>query len=261
MYLSDTIAASSTPIGEGGIGIVRLSGPESLLVAQNIFRRAKNGGLQSHRFYCGTIEDPLSGRTIDEVLMVWMRAPRSYTREDVVEIHCHGGSLVVQQVLDLVLTQGARLAAPGEFTRRAFLNGRIDLVQAESVIDIIRGKTEAALNLAQHQREGLLSRELCQIRDRLRHTLALIEAHIDFPEEELGRESGIEIESLVADAKATADRLLATYDEGRVLRDGVAVVIAGKPNVGKSSLLNTLLREKRAIVTADPALPATSLKR
>ena len=252
MYLGDTIAAISTPVGEGGIGIIRLSGPDSLPLAQQIFRRKTDGGLQSHRFYYGSIVEPATGRTIDEVLLVWMRAPRSYTREDVVEIHCHGGSLLVRQLLDLVLTRGARLAAPGEFTRRAFLNGRIDLVQAEAVIDIIRGKSEAALSLAQHQREGLLSQELVRIRESLRHALALVEAHIDFPEEEVGEEASADIARLAAGARAGVEQLLATYDQGRVLREGVAVVIAGKPNVGKSSLLNTLLREKRAIVTAVP---------
>ncbi|HEY5973629.1 MAG TPA: tRNA uridine-5-carboxymethylaminomethyl(34) synthesis GTPase MnmE [Geobacteraceae bacterium] len=252
MYVSDTIAAISTPAGEGGIGIVRLSGPEALPVASRIFRRNRDGGLHSHRFYYGEIVDPSGGSCLDEVLLVWMKAPRSYTREDVVEIHCHGGTLVVQQLLSLVLAQGVRLAQPGEFTRRAFLNGRLDLVQAEAVIDIIRGKTEAALDLAQHQREGLLSRALFGVREQLQHALALVEAYIDFPEEDLGDTAGAELSGLSTAAATELSRLLASYREGRVLRDGVSVVIAGKPNVGKSSLLNVLLKEKRAIVTAVP---------
>lgn len=252
MYVTDTIAAISTPMGEGGIGIVRISGPAAAHIAQQIFRRHSDGGLLSHRFYYGDIVDPVSGFILDEVLLVLMRAPRSYTREDVVEIHCHGGSLVVQSVLDLVLAHSARLAAPGEFTRRAFLNGRLDLAQAEAVIDIIRGKSEAALNLAQHQRQGLLSREICAIRDQLRHALALVEAYVDFPDEDLGVASLNPIAGQVSAAAAVVDRLLATYDEGRVLRNGVSVAIVGKPNVGKSSLLNTLLQEKRAIVTSLP---------
>lgn len=181
-----------------------------------------------------------------------MRAPHSYTREDVLEIQCHGGWLVVQRILALVLSRGARPAEPGEFTKRAFLNGRIDLVQAEAVIDVIRSKTDAALALAQHQREGLLSRRIAAIRELLVHALALIEAHIDFPEEEVGPEATGEILRLAGEGRAGIASLLAGFSEGKVLREGVSVLIAGKPNVGKSSLLNTLLREKRAIVTSVP---------
>jgi tRNA modification GTPase len=157
MYIRDTIAAISTPVGEGGIGIVRLSGDQVGEIVERIFIHEKSGGLKSHRFYYGGIIDPDTCKTLDEAMVVLMRAPKSYTREDVLEIQCHGGYLVVQQILGLVLNQGARLAEPGEFTKRAFLNGRIDLVQAEAVIDVIRGKTDTALSLAQHQREGLLS--------------------------------------------------------------------------------------------------------
>ncbi len=252
MYVQDTIAAISTPLGEGGIGVIRVSGPESGRIAATIFRKHRDGGLTSHRFYYGTVVDPVSGATLDEVLLVIMRAPNSYTREDLLEIQCHGGYLVVQRLLGLVLDQGARLAEPGEFTKRAFLNGRIDLVQAEAIIDVIRSKTDAALALAQHQREGLLSQRFVAARELLVHALALVEAHIDFPEEEVGALTRAEIERLTGDAAAQIEGLLSGFTEGKVLREGVSVIIAGKPNVGKSSLLNTLLQEKRAIVTSVP---------
>jgi tRNA modification GTPase len=252
VYVQDTIAAISTPLGEGGIGVIRVSGPEAERIAATIFRCRTDGGLESHRFYYGTVSAPGSGETLDEVLLVVMRAPRSYTREDLVEIQCHGGYLVVQRLLALVLGQGARLAEPGEFTKRAFLNGRIDLVQAEAVIDVIRSKTDAALSLAQHQREGLLSQRISAVRERLLHALALVEAHIDFPEEEVGDLTTAEISRLAGEGGAEIDALLSGFAEGKVLREGVSVVIAGKPNVGKSSLLNTLLKEKRAIVTSVP---------
>ncbi|MBI5657761.1 MAG: tRNA uridine-5-carboxymethylaminomethyl(34) synthesis GTPase MnmE [Geobacter sp.] len=252
MYIADTIAAISTPLGEGGIGILRISGPDARRIAERIFLRTNSGGLLSHRFYYGEIVDPASLSPLDEGLMVFMRAPRSFTREDVVELHCHGGYLLVQQILALILNQGARLAAPGEFTRRAFLNGRIDLLQAESVIDVIRGKTDAALALAQHQREGRLSRLIAEARQHLVHVLALLEAYVDFPEDEIGGFHREQLDSRCSAAQLIIAQLLGSYDEGRVLRDGVSVLIAGKPNAGKSSLLNTLLREKRAIVTAIP---------
>ena len=252
MYVQDTIAAISTPLGEGGIGVIRVSGPEAGRIAGTIFRRKQNGGLTSHRFYYGTIIDPASGDTIDEALLVYMRAPHSYTREDVLEIQCHGGYLVVQRLLALVLGEGARPAEPGEFTKRAFLNGRIDLVQAEAVIDVIRSKTDAALALAQHQREGMLSQRIAAVRERLLHALALVEAHIDFPDDEVGSLTVAEIGRLTEEGRGEIQALLAGFSEGKVLREGVAVLIAGKPNVGKSSLLNTLLREKRAIVTSVP---------
>lgn len=252
MYVEDTIAAISTPVGEGGIGIIRVSGPDAPTVARRIVRCSTDGDLESHRFYYGTVIDPGTADVVDEAMAVLMRAPRSYTREDVLEIQCHGGYLVTQRVLDAVLRCGVRLAEPGEFTRRAFLNGRIDLVQAEAIIDVIRSKTEAALSLAQHQREGRLSEHLSAVRDHLRHALALVEAFIDFPEDDVDPASQAEIGAKARGALTRIEELLAGFDEGRVLREGVSVLIAGKPNVGKSSLLNTLLQEKRAIVTSVP---------
>lgn len=253
MYVEDTIAAIGTPVGEGGIGVIRISGPDAPALARRLVRRdKKNGDFESHRFYYGAVLDPDTGEAVDEVMAVLMVAPRSYTMEDVLEIQCHGGYLVTRRVLDTVLRCGVRLAEPGEFTRRAFLNGRIDLVQAESIIDVIRSKTEAALSLAQHQREGRLSERLNNIRSFLRHALALVEAYIDFPEEEIDPAAQVEIEAKVRQALGQIEELLDGFDEGRVLRDGVSVLIAGKPNVGKSSLLNTLLQEKRAIVTSVP---------
>ncbi len=252
MYVQDTIAAISTPVGEGGIGIVRVSGANSREIAERIFEREKRGGLKSHRFYYGRLKDPCDGSLIDEAMVVLMCAPNSYTKEDVLEIQCHGGYLVVRKILELVLRQGARLAEPGEFTKRAFLNGRIDLVQAEAVIDVIRGKTEAAVALAQQQREGLLSKEINVVKEGIVHALAMIEAYLDFPEEDIEPDEHDEIHASVARAVDMVSILLQGYEEGRVLRDGVSVIIAGKPNVGKSSLLNSLLREKRAIVTSVP---------
>lgn len=252
MYIRDTIAAVSTPPGNGGIGIVRISGDQAAAIGNSVFKPVKNGGLVSHRFHFGSITDPDSGAVIDEAMAVLMRAPHSFTREDVLELHCHGGWLVVETVLGLVLKCGARLADPGEFTRRAFLNGRIDLVQAEAVMDIIGSNTEAALQLAQSQREGALSRRIEDIRLLLLKALALVEAYIDFPEDDLGAADFTLIREVVAQALAGINQLLASFDEGRILRDGVSVLIIGKPNVGKSSLLNLLMNENRAIVTHVP---------
>jgi tRNA modification GTPase len=186
MYIRDTIAAVSTPPGNGGIGIVRVSGNQAAAIGDTVFKPIHDGGLESHRFYFGSIFDPDTGENVDEAMAVLMRAPRSFTREDVLELHCHGGWLVVEMVLALVLRCGARLADPGEFTRRAFLNGRIDLVQAEAVMDIIGSNTEAALQLAQKQREGALSRRIEDVRGALIKALALVEAYIDFPEDDIG---------------------------------------------------------------------------
>lgn len=252
MYIRDTIAAVSTPPGNGGIGIVRISGKTAATVGSAIFKPVKDGGLKSHRFYFGAIHDPASDELIDEAMAVLMKAPRSYTCEDVFELHCHGGVLVVERVLDLVLKSGARLADAGEFTRRAFLNGRIDLIQAEAVMDIIGSQTEAALRLAQHQREGALSNMIYEARGHLVQALALIEAYIDFPEDDLGETDISTISLTVGRALSILGELLAGFNDGRILREGISVLIIGKPNAGKSSLLNRLLNENRAIVTHIP---------
>jgi len=252
MYFRDTIAAVSTPPGNGGIGIVRISGDKAASIADVLFISSSDGGLLSHRFYFGIIRDPLTGEILDEAMAVLMRSPRSYTREDVLELQCHGGWLVVEKVLLLTLRSGARLADPGEFTRRAFLNGRIDLVQAEAVMDIIGSNSEAALNLAQKQREGLLSRRIEDVRIRLLNALALVEAYIDFPEDAIGETDLSTICKYIELAISDIGELLSSFDEGRILRDGISVLIIGKPNVGKSSLLNRLLNENRAIVTPIP---------
>lgn len=252
MYVRDTIAAISTPVGEGGIGIVRISGPASLPIARSIFKAKSNGGLKSHRFSYGDVVDPGTAGLVDEAMVVYMKGPNSYTREDVVEVQCHGGTLVVSRILSLVVAEGARLAEPGEFTKRAFLNGRIDLVQAEAVMDVISSRTDASLALAQHQREGLLSKRIAVVKEGILYALAYVEALIDFPEDDVDVAVETDVLGKVAPALSELDALIAGFDEGRVLRDGVSVVIAGKPNVGKSSLLNTLLKEKRAIVTSVP---------
>ena len=252
MYIRDTIAAVSTPPGNGGIGIIRVSGDQAATVGNTIFKPVYDGGLVSHRFSFGTIFDPATGDKVDESMAVYMKAPRSYTREDVLELHCHGGWLVVERVLALVLSCGVRLADPGEFTRRAFLNGRIDLVQAEAVMDIISSKSEAALTLAQKQSEGALSRRINDMRSCLIQALALVEAYIDFPEDDLGDTDVSAICSSVDEARSIIADLLLNFEEGRILRDGVSVLIVGKPNAGKSSLLNRLLNENRAIVTHIP---------
>lgn len=249
----DTIAAISTPAGEGGIGIIRVSGGKALSLIQNIFHpKSPQKDFESHRLYLGEIRDPADDDIVDECLMTLMKSPHSFTREDVVELHCHGGTVVLQRTMELLMRGAIRQAEPGEFTKRAFLNGRIDLSQAEAVIDVIRAKTERGLRLAQVQLKGGLKDELVVIRDRLIHTLALLEAYIDFPEEEIDPKALTGMDKDINSSISFIDKLLSTYEEGRVLREGIHVVIAGRPNVGKSSLLNALLKEKRAIVTSIP---------
>lgn len=252
MYHEDTIAAIATPVGCGGIGIVRVSGPGAQGIADRVFVKLGNGGLDSHRFYYGRIVDPVDGELIDEGMGVLMRAPRSYTREDVLELHCHGGYLIVQRVLEACLRAGARLSEAGEFTRRAFLNGRIDLCQAESIVDLINSRTEMSLAFAQSQREGRLSERLHEITRALRNALALIEAFIDFPEEDLDEKALEQVGSRVNAAREGLQALIDTFAHGKVIRDGISVLLAGKPNVGKSSLLNALALEQRAIVSHIP---------
>lgn len=249
----DTIAAISTPFGESGIGIVRMSGPLAEPIAKKLFNPKKDQPcFISHHFHYGEIIDPQNGRPIDEVLIVLMKSPKTYTREDMVEIHCHGGYLILQRVLELVLKQGARMAEPGEFTKRAFLNGRIDLTQAEAVIDLITAKTMASLEIANRQLRGVLYREMTSLKEDLVEQLALIEAHIDFPEEEI---DPISLGKMRQDLKRMIHQIegwIASFEEGKIFREGISCAIIGKTNVGKSSLLNVLLKEERAIVTPIP---------
>ncbi len=244
MY-QDTIAAISTPLGEGGVGIVRLSGTGARRIAEAVFR----GKLANRRLSYGHIVDPETSEVIDEVLVSYMAAPHTYTREDVVEINCHGGPLPLQHILKLALYHGARLAHPGEFTLRAFLNGRIDLAQAESVLDIVRARTDASLRLAIQGLEGRLSVAIKTIRTKLMSVLAYLTARIDFPEDEIDPQ---EVIRPLNEALQSLRELLSTADTGMVYRLGVRTAIVGQPNVGKSSLLNQLLREDRSIVTPIP---------
>ena len=249
----DTIAAISTSFGESGVGIVRISGPLAESIAAELFKpKRENPSLVSHKFQYGEIVDPETGTSVDEALVVLMKSPKTYTREDVVEIQCHGGYFVLQRVLGLVLKQGARMAQPGEFTKRAFLNGRIDLTRAEAVIDVIKAKTQTSLDVANEQLKGWLSREMTTLKSQLVGYLALIEAHIDFPEEEI---ESISLEAIKKDFEKMVQRLqtwIDSYEEGKIFREGITCAIIGKTNVGKSSLLNVLLKEERAIVTPIP---------
>ena len=248
----DTIAAISTPPGEGAISIVRLSGEEAIAIADRIFQAGNKTLAQvpSHTIHYGHIIDPEENRLMDEVMLSVMKKPRTFTREDVVEINCHGGIVVVNQLLQLVLRQGARLAEPGEFTKRAFLNGRVDLSQAEAVMDLIRAKTDKAMNLAVNQLDGNLSHLIRTLRQEILETLAQVEVNIDYPEyddvEELTTRLLLEKATMV---KGQIQALLATAQQGKILREGLSTAIIGRPNVGKSSLLNHLLREEKAIVT------------
>lgn len=247
----DTIVAISTPPGEAGIGIVRLSGPQAAAIAQRLFHpRRPHSPWQSHRLYLGHILDS-QGQVLDEVLLTHMRAPHTYTREDVVEIHCHSGYAVLKTILTEVLAQGARLARPGEFTLRAFLSGRLDLSQAEAVLEVIEARTQASLRVAAGHLAGGLGRRLGELRVALLQVLAWVEAALDFPEEG-GELSGEALREGLATPSQDLHQLLGTYHQGRFLREGVQVVLAGRTNVGKSSLLNRLLDADRAIVTDIP---------
>ncbi len=267
---NSTIAAIATPGGRGGIGIIKISGPKAVLIAARIFSPAEQGpnanpgvantpegavpsNSDSHRLRYGHIIDPDNGRIVDEVLLSVMKAPRSYTREDVVEINAHGGPVAVNAILAMVCKHGARIAAPGEFTQRAFLNGRIDLTQAEAVIDIINARTDKSLQVATAQVDGKLGRAVEQIRAYLVELLARTEAAIDFPDdvEEIADTTkvGSEVASRVVEPLRA---LIRHHIDGRVLREGLKVAVAGRPNVGKSSLLNCLVQKERAIVTEVP---------
>ncbi|MCX5699535.1 MAG: tRNA uridine-5-carboxymethylaminomethyl(34) synthesis GTPase MnmE [Candidatus Omnitrophica bacterium] len=248
--LQDTIAAISTALGEGGIGIVRLSGKESLAIADKIFEgldKKKPTRFKSYSMHYGKIVD--DHKIIDEVILTVMRGPKSYTRQDVVEINCHGGWLSLRKILELTLKHGCRLASPGEFTQRAFLNGRIDLAQAEAVIDIIRAKTESALKISLAQLSGGLSGQVNKIRRQLLDILVILEANIDFPEEGIAPQNQADLSLGLTAIDARLNALLSSASGGRILREGLHVVICGKPNVGKSSLLNALLKKERCLVT------------
>jgi tRNA modification GTPase len=255
MHEQDTICAVSTPPGEGGIGIIRVSGSDALAVSSRVFRPRRDRDIAAaatHSLQYGHVVDPDSGEVVDEVLVTVMRAPASYTREDVVEINCHGGMMPLWRVMKLLIAAGARQAEPGEFTRRAFLSGRIDLAQAEAVMDVIRARTELSLRAANELLLGGLSAEITALRDRVVSLIASVEAGIDFPEEDIETVSGGSLENEASDVLAGIDEILASYNSGRILRDGFAVAIVGRPNVGKSSLLNALVKQNRAIVTDMP---------
>jgi len=254
--LNDTISAISTPKGEGGISIIRLSGPSSLSIIDKIFQprssRTKIASIETHTITYGHIVNPKTHEVIDEVLVSVMLAPRTYTREDIVEINCHGGSIPLLETLELTLQMGARLAEPGEFTKRAFLNGRIDLIQAEAVADIVRAKTDLSLKVAVNQLEGRLSKKIRQIRDIIMEVLVNIEASIDFPDEDIDIISLDTMSHKIDSAIEISKDLLSTADDGRIITEGLKGVILGKPNVGKSSIFNALLNEDRALVTSIP---------
>lgn len=249
--LDDTIAAISTPLGEGGIGIVRMSGPASAAILRRLFHPAHQGkgAVQPRQLTLGHIIDPESGDPVDEVLASSMPAPHTYTRQDVVEINCHGGIVATRRVLELCLRAGARLAGPGEFTLRAFLNGRMDLAQAEAVLDIVRAHTDAGLQVALGQLTGALSRRVGAVRHQLMDVQAHLVGSIDFPEDEI---PPVEVEPALEEVLQKLDELLRSADRGIIYRQGVRTAIIGRPNVGKSSLLNALLRANRAIVTPIP---------
>ena len=248
---NDTIAAISTPVGEGGISIIRISGEDAVVVAKRLYRGSKDlAQVASHTINYGHIVDPDTGAEVDEVMVSVMRAPHTYTCEDVVEINCHGGLLATNRILQLVLSYGARMAEPGEFTKRAFLNGRIDLSQSEAVMDLIRAKTDKSMKVALNQLDGDLSRLIRHLRQDILDVLAQVEVNIDYPEYDAVEEMTTKmLKEKALDIQQRIQALLKTAKQGKVLREGLATAIIGRPNVGKSSLLNTLLHEDKAIVT------------
>ncbi|HEL0632848.1 tRNA uridine-5-carboxymethylaminomethyl(34) synthesis GTPase MnmE [Streptococcus equi subsp. zooepidemicus] len=246
----DTIAAISTPLGEGAIGIVRLSGTKALDIAKSIFKGKDLTTVASHTLNYGHIIKPSTGEVIDEVMVSVMLAPKTFTREDVIEINTHGGIAVTNDILQLLIKQGARMAEPGEFTKRAFLNGRIDLTQAEAVMDLIRAKTDKAMSIAIKQLDGSLSQLITNTRQEILNTLAQVEVNIDYPEyDDVEEMTTALLRDKTQEFQALLEQLLRTAKRGKILREGLSTAIIGRPNVGKSSLLNTLLREDKAIVT------------
>lgn len=253
MMFTDTIAAISTPLGEGGIAIIRVSGDEAITEVERIFHSSvKLSDAASHTINYGYIVDPETNERIEEVLVSLMRGPRSYTTEDVVEINTHGGVVSMRRVMELLLKQRIRVAEPGEFTKRAFLNGRIDLSQAEAVIDLIRSKSDRAFDVAMKQAQGQLSTKIKVLRHTLVETLAHIEVNIDYPEHDVEEMTNMYIQGQCGSVIASIDRLLKTASEGKILREGITTAIIGRPNVGKSSLLNALAQDNKAIVTDIP---------
>lgn len=256
MESKDTITAISTPPGENGIGIVRISGPSALEIADRMFTPKKRPGkkmvtrLKSHALHYGHIVS--NGRKIDEVLLTIMRKPRTYTREDIVEINCHSGIVVLKQILDLVVFHGARIAEPGEFTKRAFLNGRIDLVQAEAVLDVITSRTSEGLKIAERQLRGETSIKIKSARSKLMDIISDIEADINFPEENLSASGPSSPKESLCKVERELLKLIDSSEKGIILKEGITTVICGKPNVGKSSLMNSFLKQDRAIVTPVP---------
>lgn len=253
MFEFDTIAAISTPPGEGAIAIVRISGEEAFAIANRVFHSPSEKSLleaPSHTIHYGHLKEVDSGEVVEEVMVSIMKGPKTFTREDVVEINCHGGLVTVNRVLQLILRNGARMAEPGEFTKRAFLNGRIDLSQAEAVMDLIRAKTDRAMNVALGQMDGKLSRLITQLRQALIEVLAQVEVNIDYPEYDDVEEMTIPLMLEKSNwVKCEIEKLLQTSSQGKILREGLSTVILGRPNVGKSSLLNSLVQENKAIVT------------
>lgn len=247
---NDTIAAISTPVGEGGISIIRVSGDDAIVVAQKIYRGKDLSKVHTNTINYGHIIDPDNGEEVDEVMVSVMRAPHTYTCEDVVEINCHGGLLATNRILQLVLSYGARMAEPGEFTKRAFLNGRLDLSQSEAVMDLIRAKTDKSMKVALNQLDGNLSHLIRKLRKDILDVLAQVEVNIDYPEYDAVEEMTTKmLKEKATEIRQRIEALLKTAKQGKVLREGLATAIIGRPNVGKSSLLNSLLHEDKAIVT------------